>query len=52
MANTRYNVKTNKELNSLTKDFRELGYNIITFGRDVRELEKNDHIVLIVKERV
>ena len=51
MANTRYNVKTTRELNGLTKDFRELGYNIITFGKDVRELEKNEHIVLIVKEK-
>lgn len=51
MANiSRYRVKTTKELNSLTKDFRNIGYNIITFGNDIRELEKGSHMVVIIKE--
>lgn len=52
MANiSRYRVKTTKELNSLTKDFRNIGYNIITFGNDIRELEKGSHMVVIIKEK-
>lgn len=52
MANiSRYRVKTTKELNSLTKDFRKIGYNIITFGNDIRELEKGSHTVVIIKEK-
>lgn len=46
---TRYLVNNGKDLNRLTKDFRDLGYNIITYGKTVRELEKNEHIVVIVK---
>lgn len=48
---SRYMVRTVKELNNLTKDFRSIGYNIITFGNGVRELEKGDHMVVIIKER-
>lgn len=47
---TRYTVKTSKELNELTKDFRGLGYTVITFGNKVRELERDDHTVVITKE--
>lgn len=47
MKQHKYIVKNKKELNALTKDFREIGYNIITFGNKVRELEKGEHIVVI-----
>lgn len=49
---TRYRVNNAKDLNRLTKDFRDLGYNIITFAKDVRELEKGEHIVVIIRERI
>lgn len=44
---TNYTVKNKKQLNTLTKDFRAMGYNIITFCSDFRELEKGEHIVVI-----
>lgn len=47
MKQHKYIVKDKKELNQLTKDFRGIGYNIITFGNKVRELEKGEHIVVI-----
>ena len=46
-----YTVKTTAELNSLTRDFRQLGYNIIAFCQDFRELEKGDHIVVIERQK-
>lgn len=42
-----YTVKNRKQLNQLTKDFRAMGYNIITFCSDFRELEKGEHIIVI-----
>lgn len=51
MANiSRYRVQNTSIMNQLTKDFRSMGYNIITFGEKVRELEKNGHTVVIRKE--
>lgn len=44
---TNYTVKNRKQLNQLTKDLREKGYNIITFCSDFRELEKDEHIIVI-----
>ena len=44
---THYTVKNKKELNLLTRDLRAKGYNIITFCTDFRELEKDDHIIVI-----
>ena len=46
-----YRVKTAKIMNQLTKDFRGMGYQVITFGEKVRELEKNGHTVVITKEK-
>ena len=48
---SRYTVKDGKIMNQLAKDFRSMGYNIITFGEKVRELEKNGHTVVITKEK-
>lgn len=42
-----FTVKNKKALNQLTKDFREKGYNIITFCTDFRELEKDNEIIVI-----
>lgn len=47
---TRYMVRTARELNNFTKEFRKIGYNVVTFGRSVRELEKGSHTVVIIKE--
>lgn len=44
---TNYTVKNRKQLNQLTKELRAKGYNIITFCTDFRELEKDDHIIVI-----
>lgn len=44
---TYYTAKNKKVLNALTKEFRAKGYNIITFCTDFRELEKDDHIIVI-----
>ena len=52
MANiSRYTVKDGKIMNQLTKDFRSMGYQVITFGSTVRELEKGNHTVVIAKEK-
>lgn len=52
MANiSRYRVQNTSIMNQLTKDFRSMGYNIITFGEKVRELEKGDHTVIITREK-
>lgn len=48
---TRYIAKDTAEMNQLTRDFRSLGYMVITFGEKVRELEKGSHIIVITKEK-
>ena len=45
-----YKVKSKDIMDILTRDFRSQGYNIITFGETLRELEKGNHKVVIVKE--
>lgn len=40
-------VKTNKELDNITKEYRNQGYNIITFWKGFREMEKGDEIITI-----
>lgn len=49
MKNTREIVYSRKELDEMTKKYRGLGYNIVTFGKDLRELEKDDNFVMIIK---
>lgn len=49
MANERIIVRTRKELDELTRKYRGSGYNIITFCEDLRELEKDDDIVMIIR---
>ena len=52
MANiSRYTVKDGKIMNQLTKDFRSMGYQVITFGEKLRELKKGNHKVIITKEK-
>ena len=48
---SRYTVKDGKIMNQLTKDFRSMGYQVITFGEKIRELEKGKHTVVITKEK-
>lgn len=45
-----YKVKSKDIMDMLTRDFRSQGYNIITFGDTMRELEKGNHTVIITKE--
>lgn len=45
---TYYCTATNrKHLDSLTRDYRNAGYNIVTYGERLRELEKGDEFVVI-----
>lgn len=46
-----YKVKSKDIMDMLTRDFRSQGYNIITFGDTMRELEKGNHTVIITKEK-
>lgn len=46
-----YKVKSKDIMDMLTRDFRSQGYNIITFGETLRELEKGNHTVIITKEK-
>ena len=48
---SRYTVKDGKIMNQLTKDFRSMGYQVITFGNKVRELQRGNHTVVIAKEK-
>lgn len=51
-AMTIYTVATKKQLNALTKELREIGYTIVTFGERLRELERPEHFIIIeVKKR-
>jgi hypothetical protein len=49
MANERIIVRTRKELDELTSKYRGSGYNIVTFGEDLRELEKDDSFIIIIR---
>lgn len=40
-------AKNKKQLQELVKEYRAQGYNIITFGYTLCELEKGEHIVVI-----
>lgn len=46
-----YKVKSKDIMDMLTRDFRSQGYNIITFGNKVRELQRGNHTVVITKEK-
>ena len=48
---SRYRVKSSDIMNIITRNFRKLGYNVITFGETLRELEKGNHKVIITKEK-
>lgn len=45
-----YHVKTAEIMNIVTKNFRRLGYLIVTYDDKVRELKKGNHTVVITKE--
>ena len=45
---TYYCTAMNKEhLDSLTSDYRKAGYNIVTYGERLRELEKDNEFIVI-----
>lgn len=50
-AMTIYTVKTKTQLDTLTKELREVGYNIVTFGETLRELERPEHFIIIERKK-
>lgn len=53
MANniSNYKAKDWSEMNTLTRSFKNLGYQVIIHGEKVRKLEKGDHTVIITREK-
>lgn len=51
MEKSKYIVKTVSELDSLTKALRSQGYNLVTFAHNLRELEKDDHFITIIRDK-
>lgn len=45
-----YRVKSDKIANLVYLNFIRLGYQTVTFGEKVRELQKGNHTVVITKE--
>ena len=39
--------RTKAEIQTRTSELRTAGYNIITFGKTFREMEKGNHIIVI-----
>lgn len=48
---TNITVKTRKELDERTKEYRNRGYMIITFTEDYRELGRGSEIVIIERQK-
>lgn len=44
---TVYSNVTKGQLEDLTHDLRELGYNIVTFGNKMREFENDTNFVIV-----
>ena len=44
---TIYSEVTKSQLDDLTHDLRELGYDIVTFGTKLREFENNNNFVIV-----
>ena len=42
-----YSGVTKRQLDDLTADLRELGYNIVTFGTKLREFENDNNFVIV-----
>ena len=51
MDNSKYIVKTVAELDSLTKELKARGYTLVTFAHNLRELKKDDHLVIIIRDK-
>ena len=51
MDNSRYIVKTVAELDSLTKELKARGYTLVTLAHNLRELKKDDHLVIIIRDK-
>ena len=47
MKTTKIEVRNRRELDDATRSYRNNGYNIITFGTKMRELENEEQIVVI-----
>lgn len=43
----RINTKNKKEFETIKKQYRENGYNFITFGKRFAELEKGNEIIVV-----
>lgn len=48
---TNITAKTKKEFEALKMEYRMNGYNFITFGQNLAELEKDGQIIVIEKKR-
>lgn len=51
---TKY-ATSKRNMNDLIKDYRSIGYNLITYGNTLAELEKDckeytDHVVIVLKK--
>ena len=46
---TKIKATSKKEFETLKKEYREKGYNFITFTKDFVEMEKGDKLVVIEK---
>ena len=49
-AMTIYTVRTRGQIDALTKELRNLGYNIVTFTETFRELERPEHFIIIERK--
>ena len=51
MKKSRYIVKTVAELETLTSDLKNIGYEVVSKARNLRELRKEDHQVTIIRDK-
>lgn len=47
MSNIRITVYTRQHLKELTATYRKLGYKITAFGKDLRELKRDNDFIFI-----
>lgn len=47
---TIYSEVTKRQLEDITQDLRELGYNIVTFGTRLREFENPNNFVIVERK--
>ena len=44
-------ARSRRELDEITKELRRSGYNIVTYGKELRELERGEEIIVIEVRR-